>query len=150
MQTIRTRVKDNRVRRSGFTLMEVLLVLAILVVIMGLVLPNLIGASKKGYIRAARVTIGGVESACEMYAMDHDGEFPNSLDALISNPGSSNKWKGPYLKDSSSAPSDPWGMPLQYSYPGQRHATPDRPDIWSSGPDKQSNTDDDINNWTKA
>jgi general secretion pathway protein G len=131
--------------------MEVLLVLAILGVIMGLVLPNLIGKQKGAQIDAAKLQVRGVDSACDMYAVDHGGEYPISLDALLANPGDDTNWKGPYFKNASTIPADPWGSPIQYMQQGQNQPVgSDRPDIWSMGPDRQSNTDDDIGNWTKS
>ena len=130
--------------RDGFTLLELMIVLAILAVIVGLVLPNLLGAQKKAMIKNARIQVHEVEAAADLYAADHDAEFPGSLDLLISSPGSDPKWKGPYLKGGKS-PADPWGNPIQYTYPGSHNG--DGPDIWSMGPDKQSGTSDDVNNW---
>lgn len=132
-------------RREGFTLMEVLIVLAILAVIIGLVVPNLLGSKKKGDINAAKVQIKAVDDAAELYALDHDGDFPPSIEALMTSPGSDQKWKGPYFKGSK-APADAWNNPIQYQSPGS-HQSEGRPDIWSMGPDKQSGTADDITNW---
>lgn len=146
----RTTVKLHGRPRRGFTLMEVLLVLAILGVIMALVLPNLLGKQKQANIDATKLGIKSVEGALKLYALDHEGEFPPSaagLESLIASPGNDPKWKGPYL-EGGKVPADPWGNPLQYAYPGQHQAGNDRPDIWSMGPDKASSTDDDIANWS--
>jgi general secretion pathway protein G len=135
-------------RRAGFTLMEILIVLAILVVIISLVLPNLIGAQKQANIKAAKLAVKSVETALESYAVDHDGEFPASsggLDILMRSSGNDPKWKGPYVKGNK-APADPWGNPIQFTSPGT-HQPDGSPDIWSLGPDKQSGTADDITNW---
>jgi len=148
MKRVHTARSQRAATRGGFTLMEVLLVLAILGVIIGLVLPNLLGQQKEAQKRAAKVLVKGVEQACEMYAVDHGGELPNSLEALIDNPGGDSNWKGPYLKERQ-LPADPWGSPIQYSYPAQNQASADRADVWSMGPDRQSNTADDITNWSK-
>src|SRR5262245_54792204 len=150
MRRVHSRSSNNHSARRGFTLMEVLLVLAILGVIIALVAPNLIGQQKQANIKAAGLQVKSVESACDIYAVGHSGEFPTSLDALITNPGNDANWKGPYLKDAATVPSDPWGSPIQYAYPSQNQGGADRPDIWSIGPDKQSNTADDITNWTKT
>jgi general secretion pathway protein G len=133
--------------RRGFTLMEILIVLAILAVIIGLVLPNLIGAQKGANLKAAKLAVKNVEQAADMYAADHEGEFPaggQGLDVLLQVVGG----KGPYLKGNK-APADPWGNPIQYQYPAQHH-TDGSPDVWSMGPDKQSNTADDITNWSNT
>lgn len=150
MKRIRFRQTKNHTARLGFTLMEVLLVLAILGVIIALVAPNLIGQQKQANIRATRVQIDGIESACKIYAVDHSGEYPSTLDLLLTNPGSDQNWKGPYLEKANTTPSDPWGNPIQYAYPGQNQGGTDKPDIWSMGPDKQTNTPDDITNWATS
>jgi general secretion pathway protein G len=93
------------------------------------------------------VQIDGIETAAKYYAVDHAGAFPSSIEELFINPGSDTNWKGPYLENATQTPNDPWGMPIQYAYPGQNKQQ--GADIWSTGPDKQNNTADDINNWTR-
>ncbi len=149
---VRAARKSTRARHTGFTLMEVLLVLAILGVIMAMVLPNLMGKQKQANIDATRLSIHGIEQSLKMYALDHDGEFPTTaegLNVLITANGADKKWKGPYLDNSSAVPTDPWGNPLQYQYPGTHNTAGTKPDIWSYGPDKQDHTDDDISNWSE-
>jgi general secretion pathway protein G len=139
-----TRKAPVRGLRPGFTLMEILIVLAILAVIIGLVLPNLLGQQKQANIKAAKLQVSAVEDACKIYATGHDAEFPTSLDALINKPAGDDRWTGPYL-EKGKVPVDPWGNPIQYMYPGQHSG--DRPDITSMGPDKTPGTADDITNW---
>jgi general secretion pathway protein G len=138
------RKRRGRGGRRGFTLMEILIVLAILAVIIGLVLPNLLGQQKQANIKAAKLQVSAVEDALKIYAAGHDADFPGSLDALINKPAGDDRWSGPYL-EKGKTPLDPWGNPIQYQYPGQH--SQDRPDVWSMGPDKQSGTADDITNW---
>lgn len=139
-----------RNKRRGFTLVEVLLVLAILGVIAAMVVPQLLGRQKQANIDATKLTISGVEKAMEIYAVDHAGEFPTTgegLEVLLHAANNDEKWHGPYLKDSKT-PADAWGRPLQYEYPGTHNAQGTKPDISSSGPDRAPNTADDITNWT--
>lgn len=149
MQSLRTKTNSRKsMPRSGFTLMEILIVLAILAVIIGMVLPNLIGQQREANKKAAKLAVKGVETAVEMYAADHAGEFPagaQGLDVLLHNTANDTNWKGPYVKGNK-LPADPWGNPIQYNSPGT-HTADGTPDIWSMGPDKQSGTADDINNW---
>jgi general secretion pathway protein G len=134
-------------RAGGFTLLEVLLVLAILGVITAMVVPRLIGRQKHANIDATKLSIKGLEHALKLYALDHDGEYPGTrqgLDSLMTAPDSKDtRWKGPYLENPAR---DAWGRPFQYEYPG-RHRTTGF-DIFSSGPDGVPGTDDDISNWT--
>ena len=69
-------VTKRRVRRGGFTLLEVLLVLAILGVIAAIVVPNLLGRQQKANIDQTRIGINNLENSLRMYAIDHDGAFP--------------------------------------------------------------------------
>lgn len=139
-------------KRRGFTLIEVLLVLAILGVIAAMVVPQLLGRQKKANVDATRLSITGLEQALDLYAVDHSGEYPTTaegLESLLVKPNADEKWNGPYLKESKQVPVDAWGRPLQYEYPGQHNTGGTKPDISSGGPDKAFGTPDDITNWDK-
>jgi len=137
-------------RREGFTLIEMLLVLAILVILAGLVGPRILGSQKKADINTTRAQIGGLKMSLEHYALEMK-TFPSTedgLQALIkepSDPDDADRWGGPYL-DADQMPQDPWGHEYQYEYPPS-HSERDFPDIWSFGPDGEDGTDDDIVNW---
>ena len=136
--------------RRGFTLIEVLLVLAILGVIAAMVVPQLMGRQKKANIDATRLSISSLEQALKLYALEHNGEYPTTaegLEVLLVKPANDEKWNGPYLEKEKSVPIDVWGRPYQYEYPGQHHTDGLKPDISSSGPDKAFGTPDDITNW---
>jgi general secretion pathway protein G len=137
-------------RRTAFTLVEVLIVLAILGVIAAMVAPQILGRQDQANRDAARLSIKGLEQALEMYALDHTGEYPptaTGLEVLVIAQQNDPNWKGPYLKNSTDLPKDPWGTPIQYQYPGQNQGNQDKPDLWSMGRDRTSGTADDINNW---
>ncbi|MCA9037172.1 MAG: type II secretion system protein GspG [Planctomycetaceae bacterium] len=160
--------------RRGFTLTELLIVMAILVLLVSLVGPRLLGSKEKADINSVKTQIGMFQSALERYAIDMN-KFPSSeqgLAALISEPsadsaggdlesgseaapelegdenggGSSSNWDGPYIK-TEKLPKDPWGNSYRYEFPAT-HNTLNVPDIWSLGPDGQENTEDDIVSWT--
>lgn len=108
-------------RRRGFTLMEVLLVLVILVILGSMVGVFIQGARKRAFEDAARTQMGLLKGALQQYNMDV-GTFPTTeqgLMALISPPGDLRnpaKWRGPYLENE--IPLDPWGADYMYESSG--------------------------------
>jgi general secretion pathway protein G len=140
--------RAGRAAQRGFTLMEVLLVLIILVVIGTIVVPNIFGAKEKADINTAKAQITPLKAAIRMYRLNMN-KYPASLNDLFDKPSDAaeaEKWGQAYLSDKL-AP-DPWGNAYQYAYPG-KHNTNEF-DVWSNGPDGQSGTDDDIGNWEKS
>jgi general secretion pathway protein G len=138
----------RRHSRQGFTLIEVLLVLAILVILGSLAVGMFTNTQSKANIRAAKSQIGLFDTPIQEYHLDLN-QFPSTLEALVAAPGdlaNPAKWGGPYLKDKT-VPLDPWGSPYQYVAPGANN--PNMYDLWSLGPDKASGTDDDITNWSE-
>jgi general secretion pathway protein G len=145
---------DNQARRQGFTLTEVLLVLAIIGVIAAMVVPNLIGQQQKANIDATRANISGFESAVKNYAIANGGEFPTGGQAevigLLMSAGQDADGR-PIPPTLESTPKDAWQQPLYYEYPSSKVPSGTKPAIWSSGPNKlnEEGGGDDINNWSK-
>lgn len=100
---------------AGFTLVELLVVLAILTLLAGLVGPRVLSQLGGAKSKTAAVQIADIEKAMELFKLDV-GRFPTTeegLDALAKRPASvTSGWSGPYLKGS--LPSDPWGKPYRY------------------------------------
>jgi general secretion pathway protein G len=140
-------------RRTGFTLVEVLLVLAIIGVIAVMVVPNLIGSQQRANIQATKIKIKSMETAVEMYATANAGEFPQGASEEVITMLSSatqdadGRTVPPYLTE---YPRDPWQQVLFYEYPTSK-PTNGKPAIWSAGPNKQNEDGggDDVNNWVK-
>jgi general secretion pathway protein G len=131
-------------RRSGFTLVEMLLVLVILATLAAIVIPKMAGRSQQAKVTAAQSQINSFELALDAFEVDN-GYYPKTgaLDELVDQPANTPHWQGPYLKKG--IPLDPWGNPYTYEYPGKHNVN--GYDIMSMGPDGRAGTDDDIVNW---
>lgn len=137
----------HRRRPTGFTLLEILVVLVILGLMASLVGPQLfkqLGGSKT---RAAQLQIQELSAALDLYRLELGG-YPSTeqgLEALISKPRNVETWNGPYLKKNVIR-MDPWGNPYQYRSPGQNGEF----DLWSLGADKREGGDGenrDVRSW---
>src|SRR5689334_21881668 len=73
----------RQARRAGFTLLELLIVLAILGVIAAMVAPSLLGTQKQAMIKVAVNDISNIETAAKRYAVDHDAEYPTGGDEAL-------------------------------------------------------------------
>ncbi len=133
-------------RRSGFTLLELLLVIVIIGVLAAAIVPNLVGKSRQARIVAAKQDImGSLGVALDLYEQD-TGSYPSTeqgLEALVSETSGVQNWNGPYIK-SIIAPKDPWQNAYEYTYPSGRFAN--LYELVSKGPDGELGTDDDITN----
>ena len=126
----------SRTSSSGFTLLELLVVLVIVGLLAGIVGPRLFGNVSKSEITTAKAQIDVLGKALDQYRLDV-GRYPSSQEGLAAlmraAPGNA-RWHGPYLRKE--LPLDPWGMPYQYKFPGSRQA--DDFELYSFGPDKAS------------
>ncbi|MEH6590819.1 MAG: type II secretion system major pseudopilin GspG [Halioglobus sp.] len=133
-------------RQAGFTLMELLVVLAILGLLMSLVGPRVLNQLGGAKSKTAAIQIKDLEQTLEMYMLD-TGRFPSSedgLDALVNKPGNAPGWNGPYLK--SDVPLDPWKRPYNYKYPGD-HGEVDIFTYGKNGAAGGDGEDADVGNW---
>ncbi len=133
--------------RSGFTFLEIMLVVVIIGILAGLVAPRLVGRTQEAKVAATKSQMAGVKTALLAYEM-RVGNFPSSsegLQALVTKPGSvdANVWQ----QQMDTLPKDGWGKPFHYAYPSEHGMDFD---ISSGGPDQQMGTQDDIANWETA
>lgn len=133
---------------TGFTLIELMLVVIIIGTLAALVIPRLAGRAEQARNTAVKADIlSNIPLALDLYELDN-GVYPTSqqgLDALIEKTTTqpiARNWNGPYLKKK---PVDPWGNEYRYLGPGI-HNTEDY-DLFSLGKDGSEGGNDDIGNW---
>jgi general secretion pathway protein G len=132
-------------RKKGFTLVELLVVMAILAMLAALVGPKLFPKLGKGKQSAAKAQIELLGQALDQFKLD-TGRYPTTqegLNALMTNPGVDN-WEGPYLKKA--LPNDPWGKPYNYQSPGT-HGEYDMVSYGRDGSPGGDGEDKDVTSW---
>jgi general secretion pathway protein G len=139
-------------RQHGITLVELLVVLAILALISAIVVVNVLPERDRAAVRKAKIDIGVIETALDQYRLDMLN-YPtteqglavlSTLPAGVRN--SENYRPGGYVR--SSALVDPWGAPYQYRFPGERGGAFDLYSLGADGEPGGEGLDADIGNWT--
>lgn len=132
--------------QSGFSLIEVMVVVAIIGVLASIILPNVIGSSEQADRQKVVADMVALENALAQYRLDN-GMYPTTeqgLESLVNEPtvGPSprNYRRGGYIQR---LPQDPYGNDYLLLNPGEYGDV----DIFSAGPDNQTGTDDDFGNW---
>lgn len=105
-------------RQSGFTLIELIVVIALIAVLAAVVAPNLLGKAGEANRKSAMVQLEKVSNAVELYRLE-TGTYPDDLIDLVEQPQGVDRWKGPYMRKQSQL-LDPWGNPLVLKHPGER------------------------------
>jgi len=131
---------------SGFTLLEIMVVIVILGILASMVIPNLLGNKEKADRQKVVSDIVALENAMDMYKLDNS-RYPTTeqgLDALVEMPDVDPEPRdyrtGGYIKR---LPQDPWGNEYLLVSPGEHGQV----DIYSIGLDGEEGSDDDIGNW---
>lgn len=134
-------------RPNGFTLLELLVVLAILGLLAAIVGPQVVRYLGSSRSEAAHVQASNIAASLQLYRLDM-GSFPTTeegLKALVTAPPGHPEWNGPYLAESS-ALTDPWGRPYQFKVPGE-HGEVDVYSLGSDGAVGGTGEAKDVGNW---
>lgn len=135
---------------NGFTLLEILVALAIIGLLAGLAISNSDRIFGQTQETVARIFVrDSLKTSLVRYKIDV-GDYPSTeegLAALVAPAaGKADRWRGPYVDaPGGRLPMDPWGEAYRYRYPGVKNK--DGYDLYSSGPDRVERTADDIGNW---
>lgn len=140
-----SRIRSTSSREAGFTLLELLVVLAVLAMLIGLVAPSALRQLGNAKEKIAQQSVTRLAGVLDLYKLDV-GRYPSSdegLQALVAAPPGVRGWHGPYIKDAM-VPDDPWDRPYLYRAPSQRSGHDF--DLCSQGPTDQNGQDGQICN----
>lgn len=123
-----------RSAQAGFSLIEIIIVTVLIGGIVAFAASRILGGGDQAKFRLAKAQVQTLAEKVQSYQMD-TGNLPGSLNDLITQPGGSNNWLGPYAKEADLK--DPWGTPIEYKVPGDNKPF----DLVSLGADKQAGGD---------
>ena len=125
-------------RQKGMSLIEIIIVIALMGTLMAIVLTNLTGKQEQAMVDAARLAMAQLDNDLQMYKV-HNYKYPSTddgLQALITAPSNASKWRGPYTEKKKLK--DPWGIEFNYESDGRTFK------VISGGPDQSIGTEDDV------
>jgi len=147
---LRRRFVSSGASRAGFTLMELLVVLAILGLLAAFAVPRVLQYLSGAKTDGAEIQIDNLASALDLYRLE-TGRYPTTeegLKVLIEKPNGVEAWNGPYI-DKRDGLTDPWGQPYRYRFPGE-HGT--EYDLYTLGADDSpggEGENQDVTNWSE-
>jgi len=139
--------RDRRHRQEGYTLVELLVVLAILGLLVAIAAPRLIKYLGSAKFDTAKIQVEKLGGVLDLYHLE-TGRYPSDqegLTALVERPPQAEAWNGPYLKNRESL-TDPWGRPYAYRSPGQ-HGDYDLYSLGADGKEGGEGENRDVTSW---
>jgi len=129
---------------TGFTLIELMVVIVIIGMLAAIVVPRFMGAAGKAAQTSARAQISSFKTALQLYKLDNV-RYPTTsegLETLIKNASGKN-----YLQDVETVPKDPWGNPYQYKCPGDNGRDFDIVSLGADGAAGGEGENADVQSW---
>ena len=158
LYSTRARTPDLRIRKRsgaaasmasrshGFSLIEILVVMALIGIVIALVANKVGDGAVNGKVKATKIALDTLGGKIEMYSLDN-GSPPANLQDLLAKPGTAENWNGPYAKEKELK--DPWNHAFVYTVPGSKSGGDY--DLYSYGPDGKEGGEGlkaaDIGNW---
>ncbi len=105
----------SRSAQRGFSLIEIILVVVLIGGIVAFAATRILGGGDRAKVSLAKAQVQTMAEKVQQYEMD-TGTLPNSLDELVTQPGSATGWLGPYAK--AAEMKDPWNHPFEFTVPG--------------------------------
>ncbi len=115
--------------QRGFSLIEILVVMALIGIVIALVANRIGDGAVRGKVNATKIALDSISGKIETYALD-SGSAPDRIEDLVTKPGSNDNWNGPYAREKELK--DPWNNAFQYRKPGSEGRDFD---LYSFGPD---------------
>lgn len=145
-------MNTRRVVARGFTLIELIVAVAVIAILAGLIAPALFRNVSDAKVAAAKADMATIGLALEGYALA-TGTYPSTaqgLEALVSPPpNAAGDWRGPYLKGD--VPRDPWGSPYTYAFPGlENPLSYDLVSLGKDGKNGGTGEDADLRAWMRV
>ena len=133
-----------RSRQGGFTLLEILVVLAIIGLIAAIAAPQVFKSLGGAKTDSAKVQIEALSTGIDLYRLEV-GKLPPDLGALVERPSGEDRWNGPYLRKAA-VPKDPWGNEFLYQAPGE-HGDYDLYSLGADGTEGGEGENRDVTSW---
>jgi len=130
-------------RSAGFTLIEMMMVIALISIVGAVVIGKVYDNFQKGKYGAGKAAVHSLEMKVQAYILDNGGP-PQTLNDLVTRPGNAGNWTGPYAKPSDL--NDPFNHPFQYKAPGD-HGDFDVIFLGKDGKPGGEGLDKDYGNW---
>ncbi|AMS31231.1 MAG: type II secretion system major pseudopilin GspG [Betaproteobacteria bacterium] len=138
----------QNMRRNGFTLMEIIIVITIIGLVVAWAGNRIFGQGDKAKSGLAKARMSEISAQLDMYKLD-TGRYPTTaegLRALLANPGNATNWNGPYVKNADTL-KDPWSNEMIYKSPGDANRPFELTSLGADGKEGGEGADRDVRSW---